>query len=164
VPDPGNPVAWNRFAYVYNNPVNYTDPSGHAPVLLAAAYTVVDTAWDIADVYSDIRDCFGDSDSMACAMLPIDALAVVALFAEGPSNNVARRTAKAADAGDGVKLLPAPPERKLLPAPPERKLLPPPLDPSLPPGRVMGYYRLCKPWSATRRTGGNLHWPSIHSC
>jgi hypothetical protein len=69
VPDPGNPVAWNRFAYVYNNPVNYTDPSGHAPVLLAAAYTVVDTAWDIADVYSDIRDCFGDSDSMACAML-----------------------------------------------------------------------------------------------
>jgi len=102
VPDPGDPIAWNRFAYVYNNPVNYADPSGHVPVLLAAAYTVVDTAWDIVDVYSDIRDCFGDSDSMACAMLPIDALAVVALFAEGPSNNVARRTAKAADVGDAA--------------------------------------------------------------
>jgi len=95
-------MAWNRFAYVYNNPVNYADPSGHVPVLLAAAYTVVDTAWDIVDVYSDIRDCFGDSDSMACAMLPIDALAVVALFAEGPSNNVARRAAKAADVGDAA--------------------------------------------------------------
>jgi len=110
VPDPGDPIAWNRFAYVYNNPVNYADPSGHVPVLLAAAYTVVDTAWDIVDVYSDIRDCFGDSDSMACAMLPIDALAVVALFAEGPSNNVARRTAKAADVGDAI-----PPSRALVP-------------------------------------------------
>jgi len=103
VPQPGNPIAWNRFAYVYNNPVNYTDPSGHIPAVLGAAYTVVDTAWDAVDLYSDVRDCLGDSDSMACAMLPIDALAVVALFAEGPSNNVARRAAKAADAGDAAK-------------------------------------------------------------
>ncbi len=102
VPDPGNPIAWNRYAYVYNNPANNVDPSGHIPVLLAAAYSVVDTAWDIVDVYSDIRDCLGDSDSMACAMLPIDAMAVVALFAEGPSNNIARRAAKAADVGDAA--------------------------------------------------------------
>jgi hypothetical protein len=97
-------MAWNRFTYVYNNPVNNVAPSGHSVVgaLAAAAYTVVDTAWDIVDVYSDIRDCFGDSDSMACAMLPIDAMAVVALFAEGPSNNVARRAAKAAYAGDAA--------------------------------------------------------------
>jgi RHS repeat-associated protein len=25
----GNPQAWNRYSYVYNNPLNYTDPSGH---------------------------------------------------------------------------------------------------------------------------------------
>jgi len=31
VPDPLNPLAWNRFGYVYNNAVNYTDPSGHIP-------------------------------------------------------------------------------------------------------------------------------------
>jgi len=30
VPDPLNPQAWNRFLYVYNNPINYVDPSGHA--------------------------------------------------------------------------------------------------------------------------------------
>jgi len=95
-------MSWNRFAYVYNNPINNVDPSGHIPVVLGAAYTVVDTAWDAVDLYSDVRDCLGDSDSMACAMLPIDALAVVALFAEGPSNNVARRAAKAADAGDAA--------------------------------------------------------------
>jgi len=31
VPDEKNPQAWNRFAYVYNSPLRYTDPSGHTP-------------------------------------------------------------------------------------------------------------------------------------
>lgn len=29
VGDPLDPRAWNRFSYVYGNPVNFTDPSGH---------------------------------------------------------------------------------------------------------------------------------------
>ncbi len=29
VPEPGNPLAWDRYAYVLNNPVKYIDPSGH---------------------------------------------------------------------------------------------------------------------------------------
>jgi RHS repeat-associated protein len=29
VPEPGNPQALNRYSYTYNNPVRYTDPSGH---------------------------------------------------------------------------------------------------------------------------------------
>lgn len=30
VPQPGNVLAWDRYSYTLNNPVRYTDPSGHA--------------------------------------------------------------------------------------------------------------------------------------
>jgi RHS repeat-associated protein len=29
IPQPGNPMAWDRYGYVNNSPVNFTDPSGH---------------------------------------------------------------------------------------------------------------------------------------
>jgi RHS repeat-associated protein len=29
VPEPENPLAWDRYVYVMNNPVRYVDPSGH---------------------------------------------------------------------------------------------------------------------------------------
>jgi RHS repeat-associated protein len=31
VPDPYNPQDWNRYSYARNNPIRYTDPSGHRP-------------------------------------------------------------------------------------------------------------------------------------
>ena len=33
IPSLSNSQAWNRYAYAYNNPLNYTDPSGHVPCL-----------------------------------------------------------------------------------------------------------------------------------
>jgi RHS repeat-associated protein len=31
VPDPSNSQGWDRYAYALNNPIRYTDPSGHVP-------------------------------------------------------------------------------------------------------------------------------------
>jgi RHS repeat-associated protein len=41
VPDLGNPQAFNRYSYVYNNPLIYTDPTGHCPVCFIAAGIVM---------------------------------------------------------------------------------------------------------------------------
>ncbi|WNY25857.1 RHS repeat-associated core domain-containing protein [Methanolapillus millepedarum] len=37
IPNVYNPQALNRYAYSYNNPVTYTDPDGHTPLLVTAA-------------------------------------------------------------------------------------------------------------------------------
>jgi RHS repeat-associated protein len=33
VPEPGNPQAWDRYAFVYNNPIRYSDPTGNIPCI-----------------------------------------------------------------------------------------------------------------------------------
>jgi RHS repeat-associated protein len=33
VPGALNPAAWNRYSYVFGNPANYVDPSGHFPLV-----------------------------------------------------------------------------------------------------------------------------------
>jgi RHS repeat-associated protein len=49
-----------------------------------------------------VRDCLGDSDSMACYMAAAGVAFVLMGSLEGPSNNVARRAARAADVADDV--------------------------------------------------------------
>ncbi|MDY0102375.1 MAG: RHS repeat-associated core domain-containing protein, partial [Lentimicrobium sp.] len=36
IADPGNPAGYNPYAYVLNNPLKYTDPSGYEPFTIAA--------------------------------------------------------------------------------------------------------------------------------
>jgi RHS repeat-associated protein len=53
VPDAYNPQDWNRYAYARNNPLKYTDPSGHIVVplaltLIGVAVVGVAVVWTIA--------------------------------------------------------------------------------------------------------------------
>ena len=54
MPDPFDPAAWNRFGYVYGNPTNYTDPSGH--IGCPAPWDCLDIAgfvWSAYDFYNE---------------------------------------------------------------------------------------------------------------
>jgi len=61
VPEPGDPRALNRYAYVYNNPWRDVDGSGHlpvAPLLIAGAVAllkIADYGWTAWDAYQSWR-------------------------------------------------------------------------------------------------------------
>jgi len=58
VPEETNPQHWNRYSYVYNNHVRYTDPSGHCPwrvVGVIVALAAIDYAWTAYDAYQAIQ-------------------------------------------------------------------------------------------------------------
>ncbi|KKH47873.1 RHS repeat domain-containing protein [Methanosarcina sp. 1.H.A.2.2] len=74
LPDPYNPQALNRYSYALNNPVKYTDPSGH----------IVDTALDAAFILMDLNDIRQDpSDLWAWGALGADGVCAVVPFATG---------------------------------------------------------------------------------
>ncbi len=55
VPEPGNPQSLNRYAYVYNNPLRYTDSSGH---WVETVWDIINIGWDIYEVYRDPRNAW----------------------------------------------------------------------------------------------------------
>ena len=55
VPERGDPQGLNRYSYVNNNPVKYTDPSGHW----------AETLWDIANIVWDIHEVRRNPRSLA---------------------------------------------------------------------------------------------------
>ena len=80
VPDPTTSQAYNRYIYTFNNPVRYTDPTGHCvdglttlaciAIGVGIALKVIDYAWTAYDVYQSGRvlddpNASGDAKIMA---------------------------------------------------------------------------------------------------
>jgi RHS repeat-associated protein len=70
IPEPGNVQAYDRYAYTVNNPIKYSDPSGHW----------IETALDIAFIIFDIQQIYQEgwtpvnavalAADIACAIVP----------------------------------------------------------------------------------------------
>ncbi len=67
VPEPGNPQSLNRYAYVTNNPLRYTDPSGHW----------LETVWDIANILWDIYEVRREPSLVNIGALVVDVGAAI---------------------------------------------------------------------------------------
>lgn len=57
IPDLSNPQSFNRYSYALNNPLKYTDPSGHAPQLTSLIYD--QRTGGVQGAY--VNEKFGDS-------------------------------------------------------------------------------------------------------
>jgi RHS repeat-associated protein len=62
VPDPSDPQNLNRYSYVLNNPLKYTDPSGH----------FFDILWDIVGVVWDVVEFVRDPSAANAGFLAAD--------------------------------------------------------------------------------------------
>ena len=67
VPDPANSQSYNRYAYVHNNPINLTDPSGHCAMTSTGGRPIRDpndqVCWDQYDNLSQQLEDDGYSDN-----------------------------------------------------------------------------------------------------
>ena len=51
IPELHNPQALNRYSYIYNSPIYYSDPTGHRPIIddNEDGNPIVDTSWRPGD-------------------------------------------------------------------------------------------------------------------
>lgn len=82
IPGAGDPQAWDRYAFVNNNPLRYTDPDGHGPVgdyftglILELGRTL---AWFSPQAQKDLAIQPSESDAMLAGGLTTDVAAMVA--------------------------------------------------------------------------------------
>jgi RHS repeat-associated protein len=96
VPNPANPQSHNRYSYGYNNPVKYSDPSGHTP-------------WDLLDILSfalSVKDFAEEPSWTNAGWLALDTVCLAPLI---PSVGSVRHGAKLInrldDVGDATRIV-----------------------------------------------------------
>ncbi len=58
IPNAGKAKAFDRYAYTLNNPVQYSDPSGHVPIYLDGNQ-LINTELGVSNHYSNTQTCYG---------------------------------------------------------------------------------------------------------
>ncbi|MCC6569571.1 MAG: hypothetical protein IT315_10070 [Anaerolineales bacterium] len=89
-PEPYNPQSYNRYSYTQNNPIRYTDPTGHW----------IETAWDIANIVWDIAEVRKDPSAINIGALILDVAAAILPVVPAGAGLLARGAKLAAKADD----------------------------------------------------------------
>jgi RHS repeat-associated protein len=95
-----DPQQWNRYAYVRNNPLRYTDPDGRA----------IETLWDVANIAWSAKAVWDNPSSLsnwAALALDVGATVLPGVPAVGGTLRVVGRIDDVVDGTKAVRALPA---------------------------------------------------------
>jgi len=110
IQDVYDPQNLNRYSYVKNNPLKYTDPTGNVPIETVA--DVASVVWDLGDIYNDPTNLWnyvalaGDVVTTAIPYVPpVIGMAVKGTKRLDQIKDLAKIANKVDDAVDGEKII-----------------------------------------------------------